>query len=581
MAKSSTHIGGGGGGNVKHNSRETYSLSQVFTDEKNEISCNSEKAFSIFRKELEPRVQAYENRTGQKLQKRAITHLSAIVNLEQHHTLKDLEPLKKYLEEKLDTKVFQVVIHRDEGKLTNKKTNLDLVSGEDFFKNPADDKLYFDKKYTEPINLEDYEITKNYHAHIEFLGLDSEGNSIKRNRLNKYFLRDLQTFTAQSLQMERGTFTHSYTKDQVLEITSKIKPKKEYETPKAYGIEFNKVARELGYFIEKTKRLDTHEFKAKAKIENDVKRESYYNFRDMQKQITSLTELTTEQKRELHKLNSKVKNDKATIEELNLEIKKLTATNEVHELEIKELREENSIKDELKAEVKELRTELKQIKDDLGLEDELSKSTKSTTNTDEKELSEEQEIKMLRSEIKMLTSKINSFLKAKKDIEEINNQKKLIEEQKKRINELESSKIDLEVQILEKDKKINSTQDMSALTSKLTTEINEEVKEVLKIEKVDTQKIYDIKSITSFLKKKYFELVSKIKELTTENRELKEENTDLKMKVIKLETDLELEKDTPVDNIAKILKEDYSDKLCEVPDIETLYAEVKSKKLKL
>lgn len=324
MSKASSHISSGSSGFFQHNSRETFSLSQVFSDEKNECSCSAPEAFSFFKNELKIRSEKYTERTNQKLQKKAITHLSMIVNLEAHHTLKDLKPLQKYLEEKLDTKVFQVAIHRDEGKLTEIKTNLDLVSGKDFFKNPEDNQLYFDKKFSEKIDMSEYKITKNYHAHIEMLGLDSEGNSVKRNRMNRTFLRELQTFTAQSLGMQRGRENKNYTREQVLQITAKLKPKNEYKSSKEYGIAFNRVAQDLGIFIKKTKRLDTHEFKAKAKVENDAKKESYYNFRDYQKQITALENVNTEQKRELHKLNSAVKNNKAEVQELQQKIQELS-----------------------------------------------------------------------------------------------------------------------------------------------------------------------------------------------------------------------------------------------------------------
>ena len=64
--------------------------------------------------------------------------------------------------------------------------------------------LFRDKKYTQKINLDEYNIVKNYHAHIEFLGLDSKGEAIKRNYMSKYNLSQLQTFVAQELKMERG-----------------------------------------------------------------------------------------------------------------------------------------------------------------------------------------------------------------------------------------------------------------------------------------------------------------------------------------------------------------------------------------
>ncbi len=235
MGKSSIHIQKASNGAITHNSRENYSKSVVFTDEKNELWNDKKIAYEIYRSELKKRVEAYTNRTNQKLQKTAVTHLSAVVNLEQHHTLKDLEKIKDELEKVFDTKVFQMAIHRDEGKIKHKETGEYLVSGIDFFYNP-DDKKYYTKKdkhtFLNELNINDYDIEKNYHAHIELMGLDSQGQAI-RQKMNRFVLSNLQDFTAQTLNMERGN----------------------------------------NYQIKKSvKRLDTHEFKASKKEANEIKK---------------------------------------------------------------------------------------------------------------------------------------------------------------------------------------------------------------------------------------------------------------------------------------------------------------------
>lgn len=235
MGKASIHIQKASGGAITHNSRENYSKSVVFKDEKNELWNDKKSAFQIYREELKNRVEAYTNRTNQKLQKTAVTHLSAVVNLEQHHTLKDLENIKEELEKVFDTKVFQMAIHRDEGKIKHKETGEYLVSGIDFFYNEQDNKYYTKKdknKYENELNIYEYDIEKNYHAHIEFMGLDSQGQAI-RQKMNRFVLSNLQDFTAQTLNMERGN----------------------------------------NYQIKKSaKRLDTHDYKASKKEENEVKK---------------------------------------------------------------------------------------------------------------------------------------------------------------------------------------------------------------------------------------------------------------------------------------------------------------------
>ena len=172
MAISSIHIEAGHGGYFAHNSREAHTVNSVFSDEPNFCSCTKEEAFETYRSELEKRAEAYTDRTGQKLQKNAITHLSAIVNFNKEHTPEDMQKVCDLLERRFDTKVIQLSMHRDEGK-----------------------------------SIDD----KNYHAHIEFMGLDSKGESVRR-KLDRPTLKALQTDVATILKMERG---HDYAKERL------------------------------------------------------------------------------------------------------------------------------------------------------------------------------------------------------------------------------------------------------------------------------------------------------------------------------------------------------------------------------
>ena len=61
MGKASIHIQKASGGAITHNSRENYSKSVVFKDEKNELWNDKKSAFQIYREELKNRVEAYTN----------------------------------------------------------------------------------------------------------------------------------------------------------------------------------------------------------------------------------------------------------------------------------------------------------------------------------------------------------------------------------------------------------------------------------------------------------------------------------------------------------------------------------------
>lgn len=167
-AKSSIHISAGQTGYLAHNDRSRPTVNSIFDDEENEVSNTKEQAFALYREELQLRAGAYYMRTEQKLQKTTKTHLTAIVNLNGHHDMKDLRKIADHLEETFGTKVFQIAIHRDEGHI-----NADGVA------------------------------QKNYHAHIEMMGLDEEGRSV-RKKLTRSALISLQTDVADLLGMQRG-----------------------------------------------------------------------------------------------------------------------------------------------------------------------------------------------------------------------------------------------------------------------------------------------------------------------------------------------------------------------------------------
>lgn len=169
MATSSIHIEAGASGYFAHNSRESKTVNSIFDDEKNFCSCTNAQAFETYKNELAKRTEAYKENFGRtKLHAKTITHLSAIVNFNKEHSPKDIKKICDYLENKFDTKVIQYAMHRDEGHIS-----------------------------------ENGEKIKNYHAHIEFMGLDSKGNSVRR-KLDKKALIELQSDVANILEMQRG-----------------------------------------------------------------------------------------------------------------------------------------------------------------------------------------------------------------------------------------------------------------------------------------------------------------------------------------------------------------------------------------
>jgi len=355
MAKSSIHIEAGKEGYLAHNDRSQKTVNSIFSDEKNEIWNSKKEGFELYRFELAARSEAYQKRTGQKLQKKAITHLSSIVNLNQNHSLADVKKVAKLLENKLDTKVFQIAIHRDEGHIENGK----------------------------PI--------KNYHAHIEFLGLDSDGYSV-RKKLTKKMLSTLQNEVANTLQMERGI---NYAKEK------KKRPKRldtyEYkahkkEESKAVLVSQSLLKRDIKILREKL-RLQGAKREQYAKLEQlnrDLQeriKAKDLTIRELEKEVSGLYELayedTYERYDEYGRIVDRTYSYKEIFEnavyykevaqsearELKWEVEELEEKLNIFNKEVTNLKEENrTLREELKKRVEELEKENVQLRNGFNID---------------------------------------------------------------------------------------------------------------------------------------------------------------------------------------------------------------------
>jgi hypothetical protein len=267
MAISSIHIEGGNMGFFTHNDRTKKTKNSIFSDEENFYSCSADEAIKIYKEELAIRTEKYTGRTGRKLHKNTLTHLSSVVNLNQHHTEKDIEKICKYLEKTFDTKILQFSIHRDEGHISD-----------------------------------DGEKIKNYHCHIEMMGLDSNGASV-RKKFGRKELSQLQTAVAKLLKMERGINYSGEMKPRPTRLgTYEYKRAKEDETKTVQA---------------KKKDLDEEIAKLRAKLQDQgAKRAEYAKLEAMNKQ-----------------LKKQLKDKTLTIKQMSDEIDKLRIENNTIQVE--------------------------------------------------------------------------------------------------------------------------------------------------------------------------------------------------------------------------------------------------------
>jgi hypothetical protein len=153
--------------NAREDKREPRYLLPIEHRQSNETNKSGYEALSEFNELVKSRSDAYTKSTGQKLQKKTRLLYSAVINLEEYHSLKDIEPIIAYIEKSLDTKVIQSTCHHDEGH----------------------------------ISKEDGQPHYNHHCHLEIFGLNSQGKGIAKS-INKEFLTNLQEVVSKQLSME-------------------------------------------------------------------------------------------------------------------------------------------------------------------------------------------------------------------------------------------------------------------------------------------------------------------------------------------------------------------------------------------
>lgn len=171
--------------NAEHNDR-TLPPSYLIDNEKGaECNRSAEKARELKNQIISEAKETYTRRTGQRFQAKSY-EWSAVCNIKPDTAMEDLEALAKHFNDKYGFQCYQIAIHRDEG--------------------------HIDEYGKEQIN---------HHAHLEFITLDKESgkNNYRRELITPKVLRQIQTETAEILQMQRG-------QDKRLSGAERIEPRK-------------------------------------------------------------------------------------------------------------------------------------------------------------------------------------------------------------------------------------------------------------------------------------------------------------------------------------------------------------------
>ena len=133
MATSSIHIETSSAGALIHNER-VFSPDYLISNDKNinEYKSYTNLHISDLEKRAKEDYQKY-SKNNRKLPSNATLIKEAIINLNENHTLQDLEKVKQTLENEYGYKISNMSIHRDEGYIYTDKKNYTM--GRNQFKN--------------------------------------------------------------------------------------------------------------------------------------------------------------------------------------------------------------------------------------------------------------------------------------------------------------------------------------------------------------------------------------------------------------------------------------------------------------
>jgi len=513
MAISSIHIEAGKLGYCYHNTRQRATKNSIFPENKVEYDNSAEDAIKIFRDELKKREILYTKRTGKKLHSKTIKHLSAIVNLQKHHTIEDVKKIAEFLEKELGTKVFQVAVHRDEG--------------------------WIDENGVKHVN---------YHGHLEFLGLDEEGRSV-RKKLDRKFLIQLQSKVAEILKMKRGI---NYSK------TKKPRPKRldTYEYKK-YAKDLYKqkiTVKELKQKISEL-RKEMIEANQKTDLEKLFSKKWYDELSKIRK------ELNAKNVREVYvkflDFKNKVEEEKLKVaekldfkqNELKILFKKLHKKREKANILENKLKNKEITVKELKSEISELREMMIEVNKDLV--------DKLFTKEDYNRLSQiKQKIKTADPDLDEVYADFYIFkTEIKQKIEKLKEKSENLEKKEKENDEMSEIIFNLSLENKKLKKEIKKLKEENK-NPKPVEEKKEEIKKEEKAIRLECVfepfrlKLLNLQKDYNNLQTEYNNLEYKYNDLKDENETLKKEKSDLESKI----SDLESEKQNLNSKIAELQK---------------------------
>lgn len=575
-----------------------YPTNNQITNDTNEYSKNYAFSYAMANKVknewTESAQEAYKKETKQKIQKNKIFHHSIAIGLTESQGMQDAEKLAQWLEAKLGTRIYAVAIHNDEGYL-KRKDGYRLVSGKNCFFDRKSGEYFFDANKTQKINMAEYEIIKNRHAHIEFSGFRQDGSS-----LNHFDFESKKNDTkSRFLRLGTSTFRKAYHKQlEILGFKQESK-EKEYE----YNFDATKLkntARKEFLFL-----LNKESYEPESLTEAEVKKLENYkmrtNFeaRERAQENETLLKNADKQNEILRAENEYLKNANDTTQnilESFVNYKKMSDNEEKRLIDEKEsLKNQNA---DLQEKLTATQKELESVKAEWLLKSEVKKiieqerkawiAEQGHTAEDYKALKalnkqRYSDIETLKSEIESLKQQLAQKLKevAKEVVKEVIVEKEIPvkipvkvkdteHEQALEVKEQELKTIahnltareddikNKEAELKEKEKILNATIAQNKAIEDNTAKLRDEILVKDKINKLESQELSQEKTKNRELQAELTATKKELESTKTENETLKEQLENKSLKELEnIKTQMQEDYNKQLDT----LKQEYENKI--------------------
>ena len=380
---SSAHIGGVSTGSFLHNDRTQTTTYLIDTQINNEYTVDSNTAYKHFQDLKQTAIKSYIETVGQNPQKNTKYLKEVIINLEQHHTMKDVDKVSKLFSDKGYT-ILQQSVHKDEGHIetpekvyimgrtnyTAETPNVAELHDGKFFEMHKEGKEWLKGK-----EITEYEKHYNYHAHVTYFN-----NDLKTGKSIKAFAQGweksaLQTDVAKILNMERGKVS-STAEAKKLGVEVEPKSKRESTKERRYNSTVQKIGKialvkdvKFQYKEERQKIIASHdgtkkiysELKTKYDVLEDRARNKDLTIEELKSNLSDVQKTEKFKDELLHELSSTLgaEPNVTSLRNTSKEIKELSNKTNIIKFENQELKKENQI---LAAQTNVAHEELKLVK---------------------------------------------------------------------------------------------------------------------------------------------------------------------------------------------------------------------------